>query len=331
MSLKDKVSRVHDVFSRRRRQIADREFKPVGHTTRNRVVLLFRDIATGEWGGYDPNAGMIWGEVHNLLEHRLGRSTLSRKMQAHGPLDDRTVPNDLTAFLAECSSEEFLDFLELSFKVDHPPQENGSSGQVIEALNEILRVDGLPYRLTDYVRVEEEPTANPFTDVVFPGGKVIRTVAWPKVVIVDEEVVHEEAVAPALAALTAPHFAVPNMEFRDALEHYRRGRHSDCLTSCGSCLESVLKVICDRRRWPYNSKDTLSQLLDLAIPRLGLEPVFKEKFKLIGTIRNTLSSSHGGGKTRRTPERYFAQYMITATASIMVLLIAVAEEGKSPP
>ncbi len=252
-------------------------------------------------------------------------------MQVYGSLDYGTIPEDLFAFLAECSSEEFLDFLELSFKVDHPPRAGDGSAQVIEALNEIFRVDGLPYYLTDYVRVEEESTVSPLSGSFVPGERVIRTVAFPKVIVVDEEVVQEEAVAPALTALATPHFAVPNTEFRDALEHYRRGRHNDCLTSCGSALESVLKVICDRKGWAYNSSDTLSPLLEVAIPNLGLEPAFKEKFKLIGTIRNTRSSSHGGGKTQRTPERYFSQYMITATAGIVVLLVAVAEGGKSPP
>ena len=332
MSLKDHVLKVHDVFSRRRLRSADRGLKPVGETSRNKVLLLLRDIISGEWGARaDPYAPLFWDAVHNLLEHRLGRPTLSREMQAYGPLDYRMLQKDLFMFLAECTSEEFLDFVELSFKVDHPPEASDSSGQVIEALNEIFRIDDLPYHLTDYVKVEEESIGP-----LFPGGgvrslKEIKTVAFPKIIVVGEEVVYEEAVAPALEALEAPHFAVPNTEFRDALEHYRRGRHKECLTGCGSSLESVLKVICDRKKWAFNSADTLGPLLDIVIPKLGLEPAYKEKFKLVGNIRNTLSSSHGGGKAQRSPERHFAQYMITSTAGIIVLLIAVAEGGKSWP
>ena len=330
MSLRDQVLKVHDVYSQRRIRSADQDLKPVGQTTRNKVLLLFRDILSGARGGYaDHNAERLWSEVHNLLQHRLGRPTLAREMQAYGSLDYNVIPKDLFMFLAECTSEEFLDFVELSFKVDHPPEASGSSGQVIEALNEIFRIDDLPYHLTDYVKIEEESIGP-----LFPGGgvrslKEIKTVAFPKIIVVGEEVVYEEAVAPALEALEAPHFAVPNTEFRDALEHYRRGRHKECLTSCGSSLESVLKVICDRKRWAFNSADTLGPLLDIVIPKLGLEPAFKEKFKLVGNIRNTLSSSHGGGKAQRSPERHFAQYTITTTAGIIVLLIAVAEGGKS--
>ena len=194
MSLKDKVLRVHDVFSRRRKPAADQDFKPLGQKTRTKVLLLFRDIASDESGGYaDPNAGLVWSEVHNLLEHLLGRPTLSQRMQAYGPLDYRTIPEDLSAFLAECSSEAFLDFLEMSFKVDHGPRASGGSAEVIEAINEILRIDRLPYYLTDYVKVEEEPAVGPFT-----GGKVIRRVAFPKIIVVDEEVVYEDAVAGCL-------------------------------------------------------------------------------------------------------------------------------------
>ena len=332
MSLKDKVLRVHDVFSRRRKQIADEDLKPVGQTTRNRVLLLFRDIASGEWGGYaDPNAGLVWAEVHNLLEHRLGRPTLSRGMQAYGPLDYSTIPQDLFAFLSECTSEEFLDFVELTFKVDHPPQASGGSGAVIEALNEIFRVDKLPYYLTNYVKVEEESTVSPFSGSVVRGQRVIKTVAYPKIIVVEEEVVYEEAVAPALTVLAAPHFAVPNTEFRDGLEHYRMGRHKDCLTSCGSALESVLKVICGRKGWTHRPEAALGELLDIVTPKLGLQPAFGESFKLVATIRNKLSASHGGGKTPRQPDRHFAQYMVTSTAATIALVVTIADGGQSSP
>ena len=326
MPLLDHIVKVHDVFSRRGHRRSDRNLTPIDHMTRNKVLLLYRDVDSGTLGNYaGASAGWLWWEVHNLLEHQLGRPVLSSQLQSYGSLDHGTVPNDLFMFLAECTTEEFLDFIELSSKVNHPPEGGFGSTAVIEALNEIFRIGGMPYYLTDYVKVEEDESGS-----VFPGGRtsgyqVIRTVAYPKIIVVEEEMAYEEAVRPALAILGHPHFAVANTELRDGLEHYREGRYKECLTSCGSALESVLKVICDRKRWDYSHTDTLGDLLDSVVPKLDLPQVFSEKFKLVATIRNTFSASHGGGKAPRDPARHLAQYMVTTTAATIVFLVATAE------
>ncbi len=149
------------------------------------------------------------------------------------------------------------------------------------------------------------------------------------IIKVEEDVAYTEAVSPALHILSAKRHSVPNREFRDALEHYRDGRFGASLTDCGSALESVLKVICEDRAWDYNDSDTLGSLLDNVVPRLELPSAFKEKFKLLATIRNTYSSSHGGGTAPRDPDRSLVQYMITSTAATIVLLVSVAEGRRS--
>ena len=42
----------------------------------------------------------------------------------------------------------------------------------------------------------------------------------------------------------APHFEAANVEFRDALDEYRKGHYGDCLTKCCSSFESVMKSLC---------------------------------------------------------------------------------------
>ena len=145
------------------------------------------------------------------------------------------------------------------------------------------------------------------------------------IIKVEEDVAYMEAVSPGLHVLSAARYSVPDREFRDALEHYRDGKFRASLTECGSALESVVKVICEDKGWDYNDSDTLGPLLDNVVPRLELPPAFKEKFKLLATIRNQYSSSHGGGATQRDPDRYLVQYMITSTAATIVFLASVAE------
>ena len=288
--------------------------------------MLYGDIIAGKWDQTFHNHGaeLLWAEVHNALEHRLGRVVLSSSMQTLSSFHPHLVAEDLSRFLSECTSDEFLDFIELSFKVQHPPRSRNGSSEVIEAINEIFRLGNLPYRLTDYVTVEEEPEGVP----QLSSGTYRRRVAYPRIIIAEEEVSYKEAVKPTLAILESHQFAGANIEFRDGLEHYRRERYRDCLTSCGSALESVLKVICDRNGWHYSMGATLGPLLDLVIDQLGLESVFAEKFKLLATIRNRSSSSHGGGGSPRVVDRHLAQYMVTSTAATIVFLITEAD-GKS--
>ena len=329
MFLKDYIIAIHDVFSQRKAHKTEQNTKMVSSVDRTRILLLYRDIITGKWEGLpSPEAEMFWDEVHNLLEHRLGRPVLSQSMQRIGIHDHRTVVEDVYRFLSECTSDEFLDFIELSFKVRHPPQSRNGPSAAIEAVNEVFRQGNLPYRLTDYATVEEELERLPLIDDGTHRRGASRTVVYPRIIVAEDEVTHEEAVEPALAILGCHQFAVANTEFRDGLEHYRRGRYLDCLTNCGSALESVLKVICDRKRWNYNDRATLGTLLDLVISQLGLEPVFAQKFNLLTTIRNRRSSSHGGGGSPRVVEPHLAQYMVTATAATIVFLVNEADAGR---
>jgi hypothetical protein len=49
--------------------------------------------------------------------------------------------------------------------------------------------------------------------------------------------------------------------------------------------------------------------------------LFETPLLLIATLRNRISSAHGGGATPRQVERHIAQYAITATAAAIVLLV----------
>ena len=160
------------------------------------------------------------------------------------------------------------------------------------------------------------------------GARVIKILSYPQVIFTENEVVHEEAVAPALAMLGRPYFQAANGEFLDGLKHYRTASYKECLSSCASSLESVLKVICQQKKWPYAESNTLAPLLDIVVPNLGFDPAFKDPFKIIGTMRNRSSSSHGGGAVPRTPDQKLARYAVGHTASIIVLLITAMDETK---
>lgn len=316
VSLADQVRHMFDVFSRRRSDTVLDERDELSQATRTRLWLLYRDVINDQQYA-DPRR--VWGQFHNSMQYLHARPVLSQAMAKTGFTAPDDLILDIYAFLHECSTEDFLDFIELSFKADHPPQDAGSGTKgFIDAINEILRVDNSPFHLTDFVFGEPSQRVDPLLPA--------PVISYPMIIKIEEDVAYSEAVVPALDALSKEQYSGADREFRKALEHYRDGEFSTSLTDCGSALESVLKVICQDKGWNCNESDTLGTLLDNVVPRLGLPPAFKEKFKLLATIRNTRSSSHGGGRTPRDPDRAVTQYMVTSTAATIVFLVSVAED-----
>jgi hypothetical protein len=319
MSLKDRLTSVFDVFSRRGAARAPRgtAYKPdqISERLRNRIVILYRDVMSGQWptNGWatsENRTGEFWQQVHNALEHLHGRVRLAPNVETNSLIEDAH------AFVQHCSAEEFFDFLELSFRTDCMWRVVHERNQLVDAINEIFRVENAPYHLTPVVTREEPDTASNRRSIT------IHTVAWPRVIRAEDEVTFSEAIAPALSVLAAPHFEAASLEFRDALDEYRKGHYGDCMTKCGSAFESVLKVLCKRNGWPFDEKrDMAKTLLTLVLGKSSLDPFFEQPLMLIATMRNRLSSAHGGGAAVRTVERHVAQYAITSTAAAVILLV----------
>ena len=304
MRYKNRLSLILDVFSRRRPTVSDYKEDDISPRLRSRILLLYRDIISGRWNKGGNHAGPFWDEMHNSLQHLYGRFRLSER-----PAMDET--EDTVAFLQECSTIQFFDFIELSFKLEVTRHITTDGSDVVDAVNQVFRVERAPYQLTSMVWIEEKRNR-----IVYR-----RPSAYPKVIRTEDEVTSEMAVVPALSVLTAPHFESASLEFRDALEEYRKGDYGDCLTKCSSALESTLKVLCTKNGWIANERVTINQLLDTVVDQTTLDSFFKQPLVLIATMRNRLSKSHGGGSSVRTVERHIAEYAITSTAAAIVLLV----------
>lgn len=208
-----------------------------------------------------------------------------------------------------------MDFIELSLRVNSTLRIVGDGKDFVDALNELFRVEQAPYQLTPMVWIKES-VGNSYT---------MRLSAHPKIVRAEDDATFAMGVAPSLVVLAAPHFEAANLEFREAMEEYRKGDYGDCLTKCASALESVLKVLCKRNKWPFADTDGVGRLLDVVVGATSLGSFFTQPLMLIATIRNRLSKSHGGGTTIRTVERHIAEYAVTSTAAAIVLLVREAD------
>ena len=213
MSLKDQLASIFDVFSHRS-PARGKGYKPdeFPEQVRRRILILYRDVVAGqwqtnEWSSPGNHTAEFWAEVHNSLEHLYGRVRLSSAAT-------NTQMDDAIAFVLHGTPAEFFDFLELSFRVESMWRILHEKNDLVDAINEIFRVEHAPYQLTRVVTREEPGTGR------FRQGTTIHTVAWPRVIRVEDEVTYAEAVAPALWVLSASHFEAANLEFRDALDEY---------------------------------------------------------------------------------------------------------------
>ena len=222
---------------------------------------------------------------------------------------------DVERFLQHCNDENFLDFIEFAFQSQSPSPRSSDANDWISPseINAFLDVCNLPYYLTDYV----------FQNQVFPQGGYRRDlVGLPRIIIRDNEVLHQIAIEPSLDLLQDQRWQSANDEFNKALQHFRKNEFEDCAAMCGSTLESVMKIICRAKGWDKNPDNLVaSQLLDIIVSKSGLDPFYKKLLELTHVIRNTKSNVHGAGNQSRTVPQHVAQFVINMTAATILLLV----------
>lgn len=314
--------RIFDVFSRRQSDQSAAKYE-IPQTTRNRILLWCAEVFSSS-GGYahdHDQREVFWNEIHRHLQYRHGRITLSKNVRS-----TRSRMEDALDFLLSCSGDEFLDFIEYIFKVECLPNIRIPIKQLVIDLNRLFHADNLPYSVTDLV---EEQTQGSASDSPFRGINMItiRTVAFPKVIMRENEAVYANAVEPALRLLSRPKFIEANREYLQAHEDYRREDYRDVLTKCGSAFESVLKICCHSKGWPYDEKDTAQALIRTLIQKSSLEAYFEPTLMVVATLRNRLSSSHGAGLKPKQVSRHIAKYALNITASAMLLISEEVGEG----
>jgi hypothetical protein len=158
-------------------------------------------------------------EIAQLLRREYGVFKLS---SSRHPNDRREARDDLVNwFLKEQENERVLDAIELTFRIIevYCGKDNYLYGRknrkladgVVEELNTRFKEHGVGYQLTE--------------------GKLLR---------VDSQLVHTEAVIPALAVLRGKHFAGAQEEFLSAFEHYRHGKKEEALVDACKSFESTM-------------------------------------------------------------------------------------------
>jgi hypothetical protein len=149
-----------------------------------------------------------------------------------------------------------------------------------------------------------------------------------ELVRLDSELLHAEAVKPALSLLREKRYHGANEEFLRAHEHYRHGRNEEALADCLKAFESVMKVICAKRGWPHAETDTAKKLIEVCFDN-GLVPAYlQSEFTAlrvslesgIPTVRNR-QGGHGRGTQPRNVPDHLAGYLLHLTATSILFLV----------
>jgi len=309
-----KFSHIFDVFSKRNKEVEPLVRKaPI--TLRNKFVLFCRDVfsnSRNNWGSGDYT-GEFWNEIHQTLLYRHGRFQLSNG-------NPQSRAEDTINFLLACQDEEFFDFVEYIFRVKCLFHISVEENVLVAEINELFVSENVGYELTEMVK---EEVVEPVNTYPFSGQErtVIKIVSYPQVINKDDQIIHTTNIMPTLTLLSEPKYKTANQEYLEALEDYRKADYGDCLTKCGSAFESVMKIICDSKKWKYNQTDTASTLLNTIINKSGLESYFEQPLIIIATLRNRLSKSHGAGVAPKVVSQNYARYALNATAAAIVFLV----------
>jgi len=297
---------IYDLFSKRQRRLRGEVpdvyvYDKVPSQLRVQVIHIIRDAIGKDHYGTEYAKG-TYTFIHDALCREYGLFELTKYAQSHG----ESVCNYL---LNANNAEHALDVIELAFRVidtyirkdeyQYNTDCKMSADEAITELNQRFKEHGVGFQ--------------------FESGKLLR---------VDSQFMHFEAVKPALMVLHGKHYKGANEEFLRAHEHYRHGRHKECLVESLKAFESTMKAICHKRKWPYQQSDTAKALIGICLGN-GLIPSYMQsQFSSlrgllesgVPTIRNKLGG-HGQGSQPTTVPEHTARFALNLTATNILFLV----------
>lgn len=257
---------------------------------------------------------MIRGDEENDLWFQI-ENTYLREKGLEGISLGYFAGNRVQAFMRECPTADWLDFLELialGIEVMASDKNRYESqrwhvqtlGQAaIDEINYRLRQAGVGYQLEC--------------------ARLMR---------VDSQYVHAEVVKPALALLSGQAFEGPRQEFQTAHQHYRSGEHRQAVAMAANAVESTFKAIFEQKRWVYQKGARISDLIKVARANALWPEYLDASFdQLVATLQSGLpkirdnDASHGQGATPKNVPEYIAAYALHLAACKIVFIVEAAK------
>lgn len=309
---------IFDIFSKRQARVRGEipdvyRYDHIPQKLRVQLVHVLSDMLLGS----RPNDHYSHNQVREAV--RLVCDALCREyglFRLTGKdYETREYSSELFNFILQAEHHEHvLDAVELAARVaDNGTRSSSYLGEWGDSFNE--RVDGGIKELNQ--RFKEHGVG-----YQYEAGELLR---------VDSDLLHVEAVKPALTLLRTSGYEGPRQEFLRAHEHYRHGRHEEALTEALKAFESTMKAICDSKKWSYDKNATAKKLVDACFRNGLIDPFWQTHLAhLQGTLENGINTArnklggHGQGSQPREVPREIVAYVLHMTASTIVFLIESA-------
>jgi len=311
---------IFDLFSKRQKKLRGDvpdvyTYDNIPNPLRVQIVHIWYDVLGNSNDYYNYHESVK--SAYKFIVDTLCREYGFFHLPSHDKYNDRMYLNELANFfLNEKDIEKVIDVIELSFKViNHATKDynylrrhNGSEliENAINELNNRFKEHGIGFQFVE--------------------NEIIR---------IDSELLHTEAVKPALKLLNQKNYHGAQEEFLSAYEHYRHGKNKESLNDCLKAFESTMKAICDKHKWQYQANATAKTLIQICFDK-DLVPSFWQTQltslrsmleSSIPTGRNKLSG-HGQGTESTTIPNYLVAYMLHMTASTLVFLTTAEKDIK---
>jgi hypothetical protein len=212
-------------------------------------------------------------------------------------------------FLSEIEFNKTIDIIELSFRViDKMTRKydyfknydyDNIVNQSIAELNNRFREHAVGYFYSD--------------------GAIIR---------IDSQLIHNFVVKPSLIVLHGKLYSNAEIEFLSAHTHYRDGKHREALVDCYKAFESVMKIICTKRKWPFDNNKSTNHLVDVLMKNGLIPSYWQNHFNSLRTLLETAiptprnkTAGHGAGAAvMPTPPAELVAYVLHMTAATILFL-----------
>lgn len=292
-----------DLFSKRNQRKKVDEiiiYDELPEKLRNQIKFLIGDML--------ENYPECFELIHNIMCREHGKLSLSKKNR----LGYRDADSILQTILNDEHIELIFDIIELTFQYKYRQLERIYSevetNEIINDYHKILNTrfkeSSVGYKMVNYkiIRIDSQAT---FTEIIEP----TITLTYNKV------------------------FSNVNEEYVEAITSYQDEDYEKCLTKCLNSFESTIKIICDKKRWKYDDKDTSKKLLDICYENELIPPTIQSEFTSlrgllesgIGPLRNNYSG-HGKGSKKIVVEDYLAKYALNITGSCILFLIEISNK-----
>ena len=240
---------IYDIFSERQKRLRGEvpdvyQYEIIPDELRVQVVLIMKDIFDSPYS--ETAEAKTYKFIHETLCRAYGESPLGQSDNVNFPTEVINYHDIVVKFLLNTdNAERVIDVIELFFQHIKPsilPKATGDFGTPTAQQNYTQ------FLLYNIRKKSEYAKAIAQLNRCFQERGVGYQYVSNKIICVDSQFLHSEAVMPALIMLSDSMYKGAAAEFLRAHKHYRAGSYKECMNECLKAFESCIKAICEKKR-----------------------------------------------------------------------------------